>query len=100
MSQYGSLFCCFSSLLFLFALRRTVLESVAIVTGLSDMAVVCKPVQQRGYHFWIDEHTRPFRKAQVSRDDDAGAFIEFGSVNERATRHRLVRMAGIRVHQQ
>ena len=33
-------------------------------------------IQQRGGHFLVNEHTRPFAEAEVGRDGDAGALVE------------------------
>ena len=52
------------------------LEAVAVVAGLDDMAVMGKPVEQCGGHLGIAEDAGPFREAQISRNHDAGAFIE------------------------
>jgi hypothetical protein len=52
-------------------------EPEAVVSGLEDVAVVGKPVQQGGGHFGIAEHVGPFAEAEVGGDDDAGAFVEF-----------------------
>ena len=35
-------------------------------------------VQQRRSHLGISKHLRPFGKAQIGRDHNAGALIEFG----------------------
>ena len=41
------------------------LEPVAVVGGLEDMAVVREPIEQRGGQLGITEHGRPFGEAQV-----------------------------------
>jgi hypothetical protein len=53
-----------------------VLEAVRLVPGLHDVAVVGKPVKQRSCHFGVIKHGRPFREAQVGRDDDPGVFVQ------------------------
>ena len=52
-------------------------EAEAIVAGFQDVAMMCEPVEQRGGHFCIAEDTRPLAEAEVGRDDDTGAFVEF-----------------------
>ena len=39
-------------------------------------------IEQRRRHLRIAEHGSPFAEAQVRRDDDAGAFIEFAEQME------------------
>ena len=34
-------------------------------------------IEQRGCHFRIAEHAGPLAEAQIGRDDDAGALVEF-----------------------
>jgi hypothetical protein len=53
-----------------------VLEAVRLVPRLHDVAVMGKPVKQRSCHFGVTEHGRPFREAQVGRDDDARVFVQ------------------------
>ena len=38
---------------------------------------MCEPVQQRCCHLCVTEDLRPFTEAEVGRDNDAGALIEF-----------------------
>ena len=38
---------------------------------------MCETIEQRGRHFRIAEHGGPFAEAQVRRDDDARALLEF-----------------------
>ena len=52
------------------------LEAIAVVAGLEDVTVKGETVQQCRGHLRITEDIGPFREAQVSRDDDAGALIE------------------------
>src|SRR5580658_1724519 len=33
-------------------------------------------IEQRGRHFWIAEHARPFAEGEVGGDDDRGALVE------------------------
>ena len=38
---------------------------------------MCEPVEQCGCHLCVAKYLRPFTEAEVGRDDDAGALIEF-----------------------
>ena len=51
-------------------------ESPAVVTGLDDVAMVGKAVEQRGCHFDVAEHAGPFSEGEIGGDDDGGALIE------------------------
>ena len=64
------------------------LEAVAVVTGLDDMAVMGEPVEQRGSHLGVAKDGGPFREAQVRSDHHGRAFIELAQQMEqqRATR--------------
>ena len=33
-------------------------------------------VEQRGRHFWIAEHARPFAEGKIGGDNDRGSFVE------------------------
>jgi len=50
-----------------------VLESIAVVAGFQNMAVMREPVQQRRGHLGIPEHTGPFAETQIGGDHNAGA---------------------------
>ena len=54
-------------------------ESVTVITGFDDVAVMGQAIQQSSRHFFIDEHTTPFREAQVGGDHDAGFFVELAA---------------------
>ena len=41
-----------------------------------------EPVEQRGCHLCIAEHAGPFAEAEIGRDDDAGALVEFAQQME------------------
>jgi hypothetical protein len=56
--------------------RRAVLEPEAVISGFEDMAAVGETIEQRGRHLRVAEHSRPFAKAEVGGDDDAGALVE------------------------
>ena len=57
-------------------------EPEAVVSGLEDVAVMGKPVQQGGGHLGIAEHVGPFAEAEVGGDNDAGAFVELADQME------------------
>lgn len=50
-------------------------ELEAVVACLEHVVVVGKPIPQGGVHLGIAEHISPFAEAEVSGDDDAGAFV-------------------------
>ena len=52
-------------------------EPEAVVPGFEDVAMMGQPVQQGGGHLGIAEHVRPLAEAEVGRDNDAGALVEF-----------------------
>lgn len=52
------------------------LESPAIVACLDDVAVMSQSVGQRGGHFGVAEHARPFAEGEIGGQDDGGALIE------------------------
>src|SRR6516164_1330991 len=51
-------------------------EAPAVVAGLDDVAVMGQAVEQRGRHFGIAEHARPFPKRKIGGDDDGGALVK------------------------
>jgi hypothetical protein len=51
-------------------------ESPAVIAGLDDVAVMGQPVEQRGGHLGVAEHTGPFAKGEIGCDDDGGALVE------------------------
>lgn len=53
-----------------------VLEAETVVSGFEGVAVVGQAVEQCRRHFGVTEHARPFREAEVGRDDDAGPLVE------------------------
>ena len=52
------------------------LEALAFVAGLDDVAVVREAVEQRGGHLGVAKDGRPFTKGQIGRHDDRGALVE------------------------
>jgi hypothetical protein len=53
-----------------------VLEAPAFIAGLDDVAVVGEPIEERGRHFRVAEHARPFAEGQVGRHDHGRALVE------------------------
>jgi len=51
-------------------------KAPAVVAGLDDVTVMGQPVEQRGRHFGIAEHARPFAEGEIGGDDDGGALVE------------------------
>ena len=51
-------------------------KAPAIVAGLDDVTVMGQPVEQRGRHFGIAKHARPFTERKIGGDDDGGALVE------------------------
>ena len=45
-------------------------EAPAVIAGLDDVAVVGQPIEQRGRHLDVAEHTRPFTEGEIGGDDD------------------------------
>ena len=69
-----------------------VLEAPALVAGLDDVAVVGQTVEQRGRHFRIAEHARPFAEGKVGRHHHGRAFLELPRrMPERAHVPRIAR---------
>lgn len=63
-------------------MSRAVLEAEAVVSGLKDVAMMRKAIEQRGGHLIVAEHAGPFAEAEVGGDDDAGALVEFAQQME------------------
>jgi hypothetical protein len=67
-------------------MSRTVFEAEAVVSGLKYVAMMGEPTEQRGCLLGIAKNAGPFAEAQVGRDDDAGALVEFAQrVEEQCT---------------
>ena len=60
------------------------------------MAAMGEAIEQRSRHFGIAKHAGPFAEAQVSGDDDAGAFIKF---TEKVEQHGAARGAERQISQ-
>jgi len=88
-------------------LCRAVLETIAIVSGLHNVAVVGEPVEQRSRHLGVSKDADPLREAQVGRDDDARALVELAEQVEEQSPTvltewqiaELVENHDIRIHQ-
>jgi len=57
-------------------LGRAVPEAEAVVSGLQDVAVVGKPVEESGGHLGISEDSSPLTEAEIGGDDDAGLLVQ------------------------
>ena len=51
-------------------------ESPTVIAGLDDVTVVSQPVEQRGGHLGVAEHTGPLAEGKVGRDDHGGSLVE------------------------
>jgi hypothetical protein len=40
-------------------------QSVVVVAGLDDVAMMRETVEQRSRHLWVAEHARPFAKSEI-----------------------------------
>ena len=59
-------------------LRKPTLQAATLVPWFQYFAMMCHAIQQRGGHFGITEHLRPFPEVQVGCDDERDLLIEFG----------------------
>src|SRR5271168_4047036 len=62
--------------------RRTVLETEAVVSGFENVAAMGETVEQRGRHLGVAEHGGPLAEAEIRRDDDASALVELAQQME------------------
>lgn len=53
-----------------------VAEAIAVVASFQNVATMGQAVEQCGGHLGIAEHGRPFSKAQIGGDGDAGVLVE------------------------
>ena len=51
-------------------------ESVGLVAGLDDVAVVGQPVEQCGGHLEIAKDLPPFAESEIGGDDQAGLLVQ------------------------
>ena len=66
----------------------SVLEAEAVITGLYDVAMMGKAVEQRGGHFGVAEYAGPLAEAEVGGGDDADALVKLGEQGGRARRRQ------------
>src|ERR1700679_3867207 len=62
--------------------RRAVFEAEAVVSGFENVTAMGEAVEQRSRHLRVAEHAGPFAETEISRDDDAGALVEFAEQME------------------
>lgn len=55
---------------------RSAFEAPGVVSGLDDLAMMRKAVEQRRRHLGVAEDGGPFAECQVGGDDDAGPLVE------------------------
>lgn len=72
-------------------------ESPAVVAGLDDVAVMGQPVEQRGGHLGVAEHTGPFAEGEIGGDGDGSALVEPADEMEQKLAAGLAQRADIRV---
>ena len=56
--------------------RQGFLKAPAVVVSFDDVTVMGQPVKQRGRHFVIDEHVRPYAEGEIGGEDDGGALVD------------------------
>jgi hypothetical protein len=57
-------------------IRGAVLEAEAVVSGFENVAAVSEAIEERRCHLRVAENGSPLAKAEIGRDDDAGALVE------------------------
>ena len=57
-------------------------ETIGLVAGSDDMAVMCEPVQQRRGHLGVVEDGRPLSEGQFGSDHHAGVPVELRQVGQ------------------
>ena len=60
----------------------TVFETIAVIAGFDDVAMVGQAVEQRGGHLGVVEDPGPFTEGEVGGDNQAGALVEFAQQME------------------
>ena len=53
-----------------------VAETIGLVAGLDDVAVMGEAVEERRRHLRVAEDARPLGEDQIRRDDDAGVLVQ------------------------
>ena len=67
----------FLCLVSFFCRCRTVFETIAVIAGFDDVAMVGQAVEQRGGHLGVVEDPGPFTEGEIGGEDHAGALVEF-----------------------
>ena len=67
----------FLCLVSFFCRCRTVSETIAVIAGFDDVAMVGQAVEQRGGHLGVVEDPGPFTEGEIGGEDHAGALVEF-----------------------
>src|SRR5271156_306401 len=63
-------------------IRGAVLEAEAVVSGFENVAAVSEAIEERRCHLRVAEHGCPLAKAEIGRDDNAGALVELAQQME------------------
>ena len=66
----------------LFCLCRTIFETVTVIAGFDDVAMVGQAVEQRDGHLGVAEDLGPFTEGEIGGDNQAGALVEFAQQME------------------
>ena len=61
---------------------RTCFKPEAVFSSFEDVATVGKTIEECCGHLGIAKHARPFAKAEIGRDDNAGSLVEFAEQME------------------
>ena len=64
-------------------------ETIGLVAGFHDVAVMREPVEQGCGHLRVAEHAGPFGEGQVGGDDHTGALVELREQMEQQRPRRL-----------
>jgi len=64
-------------------------ETVGLIAGLDDVAVMGQPVQERRGHLGVAEDAGPFPEGEVGGDHHAGVLVELGEEVEEQGPARL-----------
>ena len=85
MGQGCHRFGCFT---LLFRLCGAIFESVAVVVGLDDVAVMGESIQQGSRHFCVPKYVCPFSEAEIGGDDEACVLVELADEVGTVVHHR------------
>ena len=64
-------------------IRGAVFEAEAVVSGFENVAAVSEAIEERRCHLRVAEYGSPLAKAEIGRDDDAGALVELAQQMEK-----------------